>query len=156
MGRNLGWQNSSKSICCSSGEDGDGTLDFKIEKQKRETRYPIVETDNFDTHSNPHISDKDEKQIAGFLKEELEDAGLQVSLQRVTSKPYWEFAGGRSRTRYNVIARTGKKGGKKLILNGHIDTVSGDTMDRPFDPRIVGDKMYGRGSSDMKVELLQS
>ena len=125
-------------------------MDSKIVKQKRERAIRLLKQIISIPSSNPHISDKDEKQIAGFLKEELEDAGLRVSLQRVTSKPYWEFAGGRSRTRYNVIARTGKKGGKKLILNGHIDTVSGDTMDRPFDPRIVGDKMYGRGSSDMK------
>ena len=125
-------------------------MDSEIVKQKRERAIQLLKQMISIPSSNPHISDKDEKQIAMFLKEELEEAGLRVSLQRVTSKPYWEFAGGRSRARYNVIARTGKKGGKKLILNGHIDTVSGNTMERPFDPHVVGDKLYGRGSSDMK------
>ena len=84
------------------------------------------------------------------MREELEDAGLQVRLQNVTSKPYYNFTSGRNRTRPNVIARTGKGNGTKLILNGHIDTVSGDTMKHAFDPHVVGGKLYGRGSSDMK------
>jgi len=100
--------------------------------------------------SNPHVSDKDERRIARFLKGELESSGLEVKLQQVTSKPYWVYEGGKSHTRPNVIARTGKKGGKKLILNGHIDTVSGATMKHPFEPRTEGDRLYGRGSADMK------
>jgi succinyl-diaminopimelate desuccinylase len=100
--------------------------------------------------SNPHVSGGDEKEVAKFLREELEDAGLQVCFQNVTSKPYWTFAIGRSHTRPNVIARVGNKDGIKLILNGHIDTVTGQTMKHAFDPKIVGDKLYGRGSSDMK------
>jgi succinyl-diaminopimelate desuccinylase len=125
-------------------------LDSKVLRRKREHAVHLLRQMVSIPSSNPHISDKDEKQIARFLKEELEDTGLQVDLQKVTSKPYWEFAGGRSQTRFNVIARTGKKGGTKLILNGHIDTVSGDTMKRAFEPHIVGDRLYGRGSSDMK------
>ncbi len=100
--------------------------------------------------SNPHISDKDELEIARFLREELRDAGLKVELQKVTSRPYWILSRAKNRTRYNVIPRTGRKTGTKLILNGHIDTVSGNTMKGAFEPRVVGDKLYGRGSSDMK------
>jgi acetylornithine deacetylase/succinyl-diaminopimelate desuccinylase-like protein len=100
--------------------------------------------------SNPHVSDKDEREIAKFLKEELRNADLQVELQQVTSEPYYKFQGGKSRTRPNVIARTGKENGTKLILNGHIDTVSGDTMNHAFEPRVYGDRLYGRGSADMK------
>jgi acetylornithine deacetylase/succinyl-diaminopimelate desuccinylase-like protein len=56
----------------------------------------------------------------------------------------------RTFTRPNVIARIGRKGGIKLILNGHVDTVSGSNMKKPFEPRVAGDRLYGRGSSDMK------
>ena len=45
----------------------------------------------------------------------------------------------------------GSGGGKSLMLNGHVDTVtlagfSGD----PLEPRIDGNRMYGRGAYDMK------
>jgi acetylornithine deacetylase/succinyl-diaminopimelate desuccinylase family protein len=53
----------------------------------------------------------------------------------------------------NVLARLpGKERGKTLLLNGHIDVVPpGEnwTMD-PFGAEIRGDKLYGRGTSDMK------
>lgn len=46
----------------------------------------------------------------------------------------------------------GSGGGRSLMLNGHVDTVTvagyhGD----PFDPRIDGNRLYGRGSYDMKA-----
>ena len=100
--------------------------------------------------SNPHVSDKDEQEIANFLKQELENAGLKVNLQQVTSEYRRAFTEHKTFTRPNVIARTGSKDGIKLILNGHLDTVSGDTMNQGFEPRVVGDRLYGRGSSDMK------
>lgn len=53
----------------------------------------------------------------------------------------------------NVVARLpGRKKGKTLLLNGHIDVVppgEGWTVD-PFGAEIQGDKIYGRGSCDMK------
>lgn len=51
-----------------------------------------------------------------------------------------------------TLAGTG--GGRSLILNGHIDTVSAEPIDRwtfgPWEGSIVGDRLYGRGSADMK------
>jgi len=53
----------------------------------------------------------------------------------------------------NVVARLpGKKKGKVLLLNGHLDVVppgEGWTVD-PFGGEIRGNKIYGRGTSDMK------
>jgi acetylornithine deacetylase/succinyl-diaminopimelate desuccinylase family protein len=53
----------------------------------------------------------------------------------------------------NVVARLpGKSGGKTLLLNGHIDVVlpgEGWTVD-PFGAEIRDDKIYGRGTCDMK------
>jgi len=125
-------------------------MNSKVLKSKRERAVKLLKELIAIPSSNPHISDRDERRIARFLKGELEDSGLEVKLQQVTSKPYWLHDGGRSYTRPNVIARTGVTGGKKLILNGHIDTVSGATMKHPFEPRSKGDKLYGRGSADMK------
>ncbi len=53
----------------------------------------------------------------------------------------------------------GKGGGKSLILNGHIDVVSpGEeekwTHKNPWSGTIEGDRLYGRGSCDMKAGLL--
>jgi acetylornithine deacetylase len=44
-------------------------------------------------------------------------------------------------------------GGRRLILCGHLDTVGYQGMTNPLVPRVVGDRMYGRGSYDMKAGL---
>ncbi|MGQ4891797.1 MAG: M20 family metallopeptidase [Candidatus Njordarchaeia archaeon] len=51
----------------------------------------------------------------------------------------------------NLIAKVGD-GDKKLILNGHIDVVPvGEGWSRdPFKAEIVGDQIFGRGTTDMK------
>ncbi|MET9090248.1 ArgE/DapE family deacylase [Streptomyces sp. NPDC004237] len=49
-----------------------------------------------------------------------------------------------------AIAR-GTGGGRSLMLNGHLDTVSlADHDGDPLDPRIRDGRMYGRGTFDMK------
>ncbi|MGA8045691.1 MAG: M20/M25/M40 family metallo-hydrolase [Dermatophilaceae bacterium] len=39
------------------------------------------------------------------------------------------------------------------ILNGHLDTVGPGAMLEPFSPRVVADRMHGRGSADMKAGI---
>lgn len=56
----------------------------------------------------------------------------------------------------NVIAIVkGKQPGKRIAFNSHLDTVAvGDGWTRdPFGGEIVGDKMYGRGSTDCKAAI---
>lgn len=56
----------------------------------------------------------------------------------------------------NVIAIVkGKQKGKRIAFNSHLDTVAvGDGWTRdPFSGEIVGDKMYGRGSTDCKAAI---
>jgi len=57
----------------------------------------------------------------------------------------------------NVIARVGRGSGKKLLYNGHMDTVGvGDrsTWRRdPFEAQIVKGVIHGRGAADMKGAL---
>lgn len=55
------------------------------------------------------------------------------------------------------IHRPRQEAGKSLILNGHIDVVPIGPLDlwdsSPWDPRIEGDWLYGRGSGDMKAGI---
>jgi acetylornithine deacetylase len=55
--------------------------------------------------------------------------------------------------RPNVIASTGAGRGRTLLLNGHIDTVGVVGMDEPFSGRVEGNRLYGRGSDDMKASM---
>jgi acetylornithine deacetylase len=59
--------------------------------------------------------------------------------------------------RPNVSARLpGAGGGRSLILSGHVDTVPGGTLPwtrDPFGAQIEGERLYGRGSNDMKAGI---
>lgn len=62
------------------------------------------------------------------------------------------------RGRPNVVARlAGSGGGRSLILNGHIDTVTVEPREAwtfdPFGAEIAEGRMVGRGTSDMKGGL---
>jgi acetylornithine deacetylase len=69
----------------------------------------------------------------------------------------WEVEGKR-----NVVATWGPgealDGGRSLILQGHIDVVSAEPAtlwsSPPFEPRVDGDWLYGRGAGDMKGGLV--
>jgi putative selenium metabolism hydrolase len=55
----------------------------------------------------------------------------------------------------NIIGKIkGKKPGKKLLFDGHMDTVpvgnKEDWSQEPFQAKISGGKLYGRGTTDMK------
>jgi acetylornithine deacetylase len=80
-----------------------------------------------------------EMEIARFVAAWLEAAGVEARID--------EIAPGRA----NVIGvARGTGGGRTLLLNGHTDTVGHDGYDRPLDPRVEGDRLYGRGGFDMK------
>jgi acetylornithine deacetylase len=51
-----------------------------------------------------------------------------------------------------AIARGGG-GGRSLLLNAHLDTVGVAGMEAPFEPRIEGNRLYGRGAYDVKGAL---
>lgn len=84
----------------------------------------------------------EELKAAQYAGEVLESSGLQV-----------EFRG--SRERPIVLSTINPEGSPYIVFNGHLDTVpapdpwawTGD----PFKPRVIGGRLYGRGSSDMKA-----
>jgi acetylornithine deacetylase len=53
--------------------------------------------------------------------------------------------------RFNTTARVGGKGGRRLLFNGHLDTVgvTGMTIP-PYEGTVVDGKLIGRGACDMK------
>jgi acetylornithine deacetylase len=78
--------------------------------------------------------------MAAYVRRYLETAGLQAK--------HVEIVPGRP----NVVAvLPGTGGGRSLLWNGHMDTVGVDGMTiAPFQPRREGDRIYGRGTLDMK------
>jgi acetylornithine deacetylase len=82
-----------------------------------------------------------ERRIAAFIAEEMLALGCDV-----------RFAGPADRP--SVIATLSGTGrGRRLMLNGHTDTVGVAGMADPFSARIADGKLYGRGACDMKASL---
>lgn len=80
-----------------------------------------------------------EIEAAGFLASVLRDWGFAVQL--IDAAP----------NRPNLIARIGTPGGRSLMFNGHLDVVGVEGMSHPpFDPILKNNRIYGRGSTDMK------
>jgi acetylornithine deacetylase len=77
---------------------------------------------------------------AAFVAEWGRGAGLEVDvLEGTPGRP-------------SVLVRApGRGGGRSLLLCGHLDTVGPGAMEDPFEPRIEGDRLHGRGSYDMKA-----
>ena len=83
-----------------------------------------------------------EEKIARFVADWFERSGLEVAWN--------EPAPGRP----NVIGiARGTGGGRTLLLNAHMDTVGVVGMDRPHNPFIKDNRLYGRGAYDMKGGL---
>ena len=94
---------------------------------------------------------KGEKEIAEAIADRLKQTpGITVGLQEAAPN------------RPNVIATVGTGPGRTLMLNGHIDTVTLEGMGEPLSGRVDGNRLYGRGSNDMKssiaamIELLEA
>jgi acetylornithine deacetylase len=83
-----------------------------------------------------------EAPLADFVAGWLREAGLDVEL--IEAGP----------GRPSVVATlAGSGGGRSLMLNAHLDTVGVADMARPFEPRVEGARLYGRGAYDMKGSL---
>jgi acetylornithine deacetylase len=83
-----------------------------------------------------------EAEVASFVGRWCERAGLDVSVADAAPR------------RPNVVAvARGRGGGRTLILNGHTDTVRAGGPRSRAEAVLDGDRLYGRGSYDMKGAL---
>jgi acetylornithine deacetylase len=79
-----------------------------------------------------------EARIAAFCVEWLRGHGVDAWIEEVRPG------------RCNAVARCGDGRAPVLTLCAHLDTVGVDGMDAPFEPRLEGGRMHGRGAYDMK------
>lgn len=91
---------------------------------------------------NPQLAPeegKGETPIASVVRDWLSARGVECWLEEAAPN------------RPNAVARIGDGRGPTLVYCGHLDTVSvaGMTI-APFEPRVDGNRVYGRGSYDMK------
>jgi acetylornithine deacetylase len=80
-----------------------------------------------------------EKEVAEFTANYMSDAGLEAYIQ--------EIIPGRCNA-VGILRGTG--GGKTLLIDAHLDTVSVEGMKEPFSGRVDNGKLFGRGSGDNK------
>jgi acetylornithine deacetylase len=112
--------------------DEDELLDLLQELIRIESVNPTLASDG-----------SGEARIAKFIHSYLQKMGLETKKQEIAPN------------RVNVIGiLRGSGGGKSLILNGHMDTVSllGMEID-PLKAEYVDERVYGRGAIDMKSGL---
>ena len=114
----------------------------------------------FDTTArNPQDPPREERALQEYLGERLRSAGADVDIFEpdpawFDGKPLY-VPGMGFEGRPQLIARlSGSGGGKSLVLNGHIDAVSYEPLDRwtshPLRAEVRDGLLYGRGSCDMK------
>lgn len=92
----------------------------------------LVATPSFTGYKNGDL------EVADLLNDFLQSYGVRSWVDRINER------------QCNLVARIGREGGEKILLNGHLDTVqvSGMTCN-PFGEESNG-YLYGRGTSDMK------
>lgn len=87
---------------------------------------------------------KDTREISKYIGGILEDNSIMYRFIRDKHRIY-------------ILSEIGEGKGKKLVLYGHSDVVTaGDHKkwaSNPYIPVVKGDKLYGRGSADMKGGL---
>jgi acetylornithine deacetylase len=100
-----------------------------------------------------------EEIVADWAAGALEELGLTVEIVRpdldaMRMDEAWPGEEMARTSLTTVVGRTGKGGGRRLILSGHLDVVPpGDLSTWTYDPwaaEIRGYNLYGRGACDMK------
>lgn len=110
-------------------------------------------------YAGPAAPHGQEAEAQAWIASFLEDLGFQVSVwepdpAEVEGHPmYPEGLHWKGRPVLAAVRR-GRGGGRSLILNGHLDTVRCEPLEQwtrdPWNPVVDGDRLYGRGSCDMK------
>lgn len=106
----------------------------------------------------------EEEAVQLLVASAMREIGLEVDLWEpdpAELAPYAEHVGEFESMagRPNVVGVwRGAGGGRSLILNGHIDTVEPGVRDQwdvdPFSGELIGGRVFGRGSLDMKAGVV--
>jgi acetylornithine deacetylase len=108
----------------------------------------------------------DEADAQDWMARRFAALGLRVERfdideARLAAHPGWSPSIVSYHGRPNVVgvhAPAAAAAGRSLILNGHIDVVPVGNASMwtspPFEPRLDGDRLYGRGAADMKAGLV--
>lgn len=109
---------------------------------KEESVKMLQKMISFNTVNEPG----NELPLAQYIKEELEKIGVENTLDDL------------GKNRANIIGRIKGTGERDaLLFNGHLDTVPPGDIEwdhGPFSGKVVDNKIYGRGTADMKGGLV--
>jgi len=104
-----------------------------------------------------------ELEVQTFISAKLEKMGLEVDrwepdIEELSKHPAYLPPEKDYRNRPNVVGvYKGRGGGRSLLFNGHVDVIPSGPENAwihpPFGARVEGDRLYGRGASDMKSGL---
>jgi acetylornithine deacetylase len=105
----------------------------------------------------------DEGLVQSIILDKLESLGLAaekvpVRFDELKDHPAFNNDGYSPDSRYNVVGHWENNGsGKSIILNGHVDVVPTGSLklwdESPWSGAIKNERIYGRGSCDMKAGL---
>jgi succinyl-diaminopimelate desuccinylase len=111
-----------------------------VELLRELVAIPSINPENKGPRSDPPYG---EARVAARVKRHFEPHGLTVELQPVHPG------------RDNVIVRApgAEAIAPPLLLEAHMDTVDVEGMTAPFDARLDGSRLHGRGSCDTKASL---
>jgi acetylornithine deacetylase len=105
----------------------------------------------------------DELEIQRFVERKLKTLGLQVDvwepdIEELKKHPAYLPPECEYKNRPNVVGiYKGAGGGRSLLFNGHVDVIPSGPADAwnhpPWSGEMEGNRLYGRGASDMKSGL---
>lgn len=134
-----------------------------IEKNKNWLVDKVIEIASVNTINTPPSGNENNGQ--DIIMEIFRGMDLEIDRFSPDSVPGFKesniYLKGRDYTnRDNLVGFIGHSNTPTIIFNGHIDTVPSHifmwTKTKPFEPKLINDKIYGLGVSDMKGGIISS
>lgn len=134
-----------------------------IEENKNWLVDKVIEIASVNTINTPPSGNENNGQ--DIIMEIFRGMDLEIDRFSPDSVPGFKesniYLKGRDYTnRDNLVGFIGHSNTPTIIFNGHIDTVPSHmftwTKTKPFEPKLINDKIYGLGVSDMKGGIISS
>lgn len=134
-----------------------------INKNKKWLLNKLLDLISIDTTNIPPYGNENNGQE--FIEQLMKTLGLNIDRftpEEVSTLVESEvYLKGRSyKNRDNLVGTIGAGMRKTVIFNGHIDTVPSQDLRwricKPFEPKVIDNRVYGLGSCDMKGGLMAS